>query len=291
MERKAVSVKKKRSIGPPVSIAPTFEIDPYDNGVEKEKAVAKIVEKKINVKYVPLWDVRKNGLTTYVCLAQSDEESVDAFDSHADLFSGLSVHDTISRDMEVLDLAYKELQKAKPGARKLTIMCPVHYDTLARADSRREYILKCQQIPKKYKEFLIFLLLKLPDDLPPNTIKMFSLPLKNHCKELFAQVEMDLLLNFSILRECGFDALGVRLKHSGGGERQIISDLETFSENAKKAFVKKILALDVKSFSLTTSAIGADIDYLGGSIIHDVVDRPDSVHRFVHQDLFSELVK
>jgi hypothetical protein len=291
MERKAVAVKKKRSVGPPVSIAPTFEIDPYDNGVEKEKAVAEIVEKKINVKYVPLWDVRKNGLTTYLCLAQSDHEGMDAFDSHEALFRGLSDQDAITRDMEVLDLAYKELQTAKPDTRKLTIMCPVHYGTLARADSRREYILKCQQIPKEYKESLIFLLLNLPDDLPPNTIKMFSLPLKSHCNELFAQVDMDPLLNFSILRECGFDALGVRLKNSGGGERQIISDLETFSENAKKALIKKIFALDVKSFSLTTSAIGADIDYLGGSIIHDVVDRPDSVHRFMHQDLFSELVK
>ncbi len=55
--------------------------------------------------------------------------------------------------------------------------------------------------------------------------------------------------------------------------------------------LSEMLLIDMPEGVEEHEMIKTVIDYLGGTIIHDVVDRPDSVHRFMHQDLFSELVK
>jgi len=65
---------------------------------------------------------------------------------------------------------------------------------------------------------------------------------------------------------------------------------DDFSVKAKKAFINKVFALDVTSLSVTTSAVCADIDFLGGSSIHESVEKPNNIYRFMHQDLFTDIL-
>ena len=173
---------------------------------------------------------------------------------------------------------------------KLFIACPVHYETLTRAESYEKYILECQKIPAEHKKFLVFMLLNLPDKLHKSNIQKFSIPLKSHCSLIFAQVPLNPKIDFSLIRECRFDAVGVRLKKVTGGEKKAIETLGSFTQHAKKSFINKVFAMDVTSLSITTSAVCAGIDYLGGPSIHKSVTKPNNIYRFMHQDLFADII-
>lgn len=174
---------------------------------------------------------------------------------------------------------------------KLFIACPVHYDTLYRGDGYEQYILECQKIPAEHKRFLFFMLLGIPAVIHQSNMYKFSVPLKSDCASLFAQIPLDVDVDFSMIRKCKFGAVGVRLKKSKGGEKEMLDKLNEFSERARKALIYKLFVLDVTSLSITTSVVCADYDLLGGSIIHENVFKPDSVYRFRHDNLFSDLIK
>lgn len=241
--------------------------------------------------YVPLWDVQKNMLTTYLCLAIGHLDDAGPYEQHEAFFMGKPLSRKGEDDLALLETVAQELERMEKEDRKLFIACPVHYETLSSEHFLQQYFLACQKIPKEQKKYLILLVSNLPKDFHDRTVKKFSKRLKTHCTALFALVAMDHTLDFRRIRECGFDAAGIRLKKTRHSEAQTIQAMESFSQYAKKAYIKHIFALGVRSLSITTSAICAGYDYMGGPSIHKAVDYPDTVHRFAHQDLFAELIK
>lgn len=293
-DRKETEVPKKTKPKQKVEISATIEIDPYADtqevvSAEKKKEAAK--RKSLNCTYAPLWDVNKNLLTTYLCLAQGSCMGEDPFDNHELLFLGAPPSLKAEQDLRILKTVAQDLKEIVEGQRKLFIACPVHYETLTRAESYERYILECQKIPDLHKKYLVFMLLNLPEQFHESNIQKFSVPLKKHCSAIFAQVPLNTNIDFALIRECRFDALGVRLKKSAtGSEKNVIDKLGLFSQKAKKALIGKVFVLDVTSLSVTTSAVCAGVDYLGGAAIHECVEKPNSIYRFMHQDLFANLL-
>ncbi len=286
-EDKKQSLTEKK---PKIKIPSTIEIDPYADKQNPDEPKTETTEQFLNCTYVPLWDVKKNFLTTYLCLARGNQVEEDPFDCHEAFFRGTQPSVKIQQDLRVLKNVIKDLAEIIDSDRKLFIACPVHYETLTRAAGYEQYILECQKIPLEHKKYLVFLLLNFPDQPHKSNIQKFSIPLKTHCSSLFAAVPLNAQIDFSLIRECGFDAVGVRLKKATGSEKKVIETLGSFTQNAKKSFIKKVFALDVTSLSITTSAVCADIDYLGGPSIHESVDQPNNIYHFMHQDLFAKML-
>ena len=285
-------IKEKPKSKEKIEIPATIEVDPYAETQKPEIEKKKISEKAqpLNCTYAPLWDVKKNLLTTYLCLAQGNKPEEDPFDNHEAFFIGVAPSVKAQLDLKILKTAIRDLAEIIDANRKLFIACPVHYETLTRAESYEKYILECQKIPAEHKKFLVFMLLNLPDTLHESNIQKFSVPLKKHCSSIFAQVPLNPKMDFALIRECRFDAVGVRLKKVTGSEKNMIETLESFSQKAKGSLISKIFVLDVTSLSVTTSAVCADIDFLGGSSIHESVDKPNNIYRFMHQDLFADML-
>jgi hypothetical protein len=86
------------------------------------------------------------------------------------------------------------------------------------------------------------------------------------------------------------DAAGVRLDSTAASEQEMIAVLNGFSAKAKSVKVPKTFVLGISSLSLTTSAVCAGFDFLGGTSIHEGVARPDTVHRYRYQDLLTGLL-
>lgn len=276
----------------PVQIQPTIEIDPYVKKQKPEPVTSpqKTQRKKpLHYSYVPLWEVKKKLLTTYLCLAQDNQLMDDPFDGHEMLFIGQPTSVKTRLDIQILNTVMRELEDMLGGNHKVSIACPVHYETLINPESHEKYILKCQKIPKDHKKFLIFLVWGLPETIHDSNVRKFFGALKNHGQAMYAQLPLNPKIDFHALSSWHFDVIGVRLKKATGGERQMISRLNEFSQNAKKVLIKKVFALDVVSLSVTTSAVCADFDFLGGPAIHEQVPKPNRAYHFIHQDLFADL--
>lgn len=283
----------------PVQIPQAVEVNPSEDKLkieikdQKPEGVGDIDKKykSLIFNYMPLWDVKKNLLTVYLCLVREAGNTDDPMDAHEVAFRGTSPSEKSAMDLAILTTVSKELQAMEDEGRKLFIACPVHYDTLCSAEGLEKYLLACQKIPPLQKRYLTFLLLGLPATIYEAKISKFTGPLKLHCSSFYAQVPLDTSVDFGLLRENRFDAVGVRLKKVKGSEKQLIQRLNNFTEKAKSRLIQKTFVLDVGSLSITTSAVCADYDFLAGSVIHDSVEKPDNVYRFKYESLFDDLIK
>lgn len=274
----------------PIKIDVTMEINPYKNStLDKDKAQQ---EKSLNCVYVPLWDVKKNALTTYLYLMQGKNPLMDdPFDNYDVCFAGLSLSKKNDLDIKILKQALKQLDETFNSGRKLYISCPVHYETLRKIESYQQFIVECQKVPEEQKQFLVFLIIGIPETLRDPNMEIFLGALKKHCFALYAQMQLDSKTDFYLLNRLHFNAVGIRLKKVRGSEKETIDKLNIFSKNAKAALIPNVFALDVTSLSITTSAVCADFDFLGGNAIHECVPKPSSMCRFKYQDLFTDFIK
>lgn len=281
---------KKEAVPPP---SPTIEIDPYtaSKPAPPEKPVIPQRRSMLDVTYMPLWDTKKNLMTTYLCLIRGDNAREDPFDVHESFFAHASPSEKVQADIQVLQTVALELEAMAQDGRKLFIACPVQYETLYLGESYEKYILECQKIPQEQKKYLIFLLLGIPSNVHESNIYRFSVPLRKHCHAIYAQIPLDTRSDFRVIRECRFEAVGVRLHKGKGGEKHLLAALNSFAHKSKASLIGKIFALDVMSLSVTTSAVCAGFDYLGGPAIHECVVRPDNVYRYRHENLFTDLLK
>ncbi len=87
----------------------------------------------------------------------------------------------------------------------------------------------------------------------------------------------------------GLDGVGICID-TDASEQQVLSILNNFSATAKSHKIAHTFVLGVSSLSLTTSSVCAGFDYLGGSAIHESVHNPDTIHKFRHEDIVSNLV-
>lgn len=273
-----------------VKVMATFEVDPYESRRTKKQVDEKSVEEVfLDTVYLPFWNVSENALITYLCLPHSVANSDNPWKD----FENTELSDPDFHDfaLKILRKCAHDLRTASEHNEKLIIICPVPYAVLVSATGFKKYIYECQKIEETYKNRLVFMLCNIPVETPKRTIADISLRLKSHSRYLIAQVEFTPMPDFEKLRYCGFESVGVRILHTGGSEKSLIESIERFTQFAHKQFIKSIFLSGVKSFSVTTSAVCAGVDYLEGEIVHPPVQEPDTNQKFAKQDLFSHLLK
>lgn len=241
----------------------------------------------IHFSYLPLWDVSRNALTTYLCLGSVATSQNNILEDHRDLYKNLSVDQRIYLDIMVLKHIMAELKAMEEDDRKLLVVCPVHYDTLYRFEDYERYKTLLEKIPVAHKQFLIFLIMNMEEGRPPKNAYWFAKSLRFFCRHVFAEVPLRRDINFYYLRNTDVDVVGVRLGSAGISEQETIAILNGVSAKAKAAKISKTFVLGISSLSLTTSAVCAGFDYLGGQAIHEGVARPDTVHGYRYKDLLA----
>ena len=102
--------------------------------------------------FIPLWEVRLNAVTTYLCRQVGMEAG-----PHADLL--------------VLSRAIAELQRFQDENRPALIMCPVRHATLSDPSYLSKYELLCRSIPVAQRDFLIFKLEGQPQSAALSSLK------------------------------------------------------------------------------------------------------------------------
>lgn len=239
---------------------------------------ARIIGEISQCAYLPLWDTKRNALTTYLCLPPA----------HAPQ-QKLSRQGRMTMDLGMLGSAIAELEKLGRDGKKFFIVCPVRHETLYNQDSYKKYHMLCQGVAQEQRKFLILLMTHLQRDLPKTQAYWFVATLKNYCQQIFAEVPLGQKTDFLSLRNAGIDAVGVSIGGRDGSEQETIRLLNSFSAQARTGRIPAMFALEVPTLSLATSAVCAGFDCLAGSAIHGAVKNPDNIYRYRHEDLFAGL--
>lgn len=258
----------------------------------KTSAPPKSPAPKISHDYLPLWDVQKNVLSTYLFRAKGMIKDGEASEGHDSYFLGMSPTQMATSDMNILQTVKAELNKMVKEERQLLIACPVHFNTLIQDRFLEKYLFECQTIPEDQKKYFVLIVDNLPDTIYEENIKKFTTRLKLHCKHMYAQIPIAKtdINNLKLLSKYGFDGVGTQLKKSRHGEKKLIQAMESFEQTVKKSGIPITFALDVYSLSVTTSAVCSGIDLLGGTAIHETVETPDQIYHFKHNSLFKNMI-
>lgn len=216
--------------------------------------------------FVPLWEVKVNAITTYLCAVGGIEPGPQA-------------------DLLLLSRAVVELQRFETENRPALIMCPVRHATLSDAGYLAKYELLCKSIPVTQRNFLIFKI----EGLPPGILKSggvhYPFVLKKYGRAIFAETAIAETTDLSGLRNAGFDGSGLSTLMEGVSEEAVIKRLRMFSLQADAARPSRKFLLDVPSISLAASAVCMGFDYISGPVICGPVVKPEGILRYRHSDL------
>lgn len=244
---------------------------------------------EITCSFLPLWDTHYGALTTYLCLAREADDDASILLCHKKLYAGRTTEEKEALDHVMLDKVASELAGMARRGKKFYLVCPVQHETLFTYESYELYKKHLSRIPEAYRKYMMLLVMNMEQGTPPKKAYWFAKPLRAMCPYIMAEVPLRRDVNFHYLAEAGVNVAGVRLDHSDLSEQEIINLLSGFSSKAKSHKIPKTFLLGVKSLSITTSAVCAGYDYLGGKAIHTCVQHPDTVHRYQYEDLLTGL--
>ncbi|MBU0799615.1 MAG: hypothetical protein KKA05_01295, partial [Alphaproteobacteria bacterium] len=240
--------------------------------------------------YMPLWDVRRNALTTYLCLIARPDQQGNDFEYYQNILGRTTITEKANIDIAVLNNVTHDLQNMATEGRALLIACPVQHETLLDHKSFELYKKRLSEIPAAQRKFLILLVLSAEAPKPTKNSYWFVESLLPLCRHVYAELSLRSDVNFEYLRTAGIAAAGIRLPQGGRqSEAEIINTLNSFGARAKAVKFPGIFVLDIPSLSLATSAVCAGYGYLSGAAIHESVTKPDSIYRYEDADLFSDL--
>jgi hypothetical protein len=197
----------------------------------------------------------------------------------------------IALDHQILDTVMAELANMEQDGRKLLIACPVQYETLHHFESYEIYKQSLERIPVQQRQYLVIYVLGMGIGVPPKNAYWFATPLRQFCRHVFAEIPLRRDINFNYLRNTGIDVAGARLDGTEKSEQETINLMTAFCTRAKVLKMPMTFLLGVPTLSVTTSAVCATFNFLGGPAIHEEVEKPDTIHRYRYEDLLSGLVK
>lgn len=230
----------------------------------------------VTFSYLPIWHVSKQTIGAHLCQLSLEHKSKQ--------ISYLSIlKDDI--DIELANMIDKILcRKANEDLKESAledgmniISVPVHYSTLAKLGSQREFQMLCRHIPRELRGLWLWEIVKAPIDswrshLPPAvaTVKPFG-------RMIFVRVDLfrtdfsDVMRNLRHLRSAGVHAVGLDLNDLSAPESVLIELLERFSDGTREHGLK-CYAHGLTSMSLITAAVCAGYDHLSGQAIAEPVD-------------------
>lgn len=238
--------------------------------------------------FVPVWDVKRAALSTYICVLETSQSDSDAFGAHKQVYEDLPHKQRLELDKAVLCRTVNELADLRRDGEHFFVCCPVHYETLMRDESFTSYQISCQKIPGNLQSHLFFIVFGCPAQVHRTTLAKFVGPLKNYCRSFCAEVPFGQDVDFVAYRSAGFDALGVDVPQYEKGTDLVIRDLEVFAKQAKKHYIPFIFALGVYSTDIIGSVVFPDFEFSAGAAIHTHVHKPDRAYQFRYQDHFSQ---
>lgn len=238
--------------------------------------------------YRPMWDVRRNALSTYLCVPTVDRGPVHTPRIGYEIAGGSESPLLIeSLDLACLDRVRFDLENIVRQGRKLLIGCPVHYETLRASRRRLRYLERCGRLKPALRQFLIFEVCGIPEDVPQIRMLELVAPLNPYSRARTVRVPIN-RSNFDAFQGVNAHAVGIDLSETRRDESEIFHLYNKFVDAAGRVKLRTFVH-GLRSLSLASAAVCAGFDYVDGDAVQSATAVPDNVYRFRSVDLFRAL--
>jgi hypothetical protein len=248
---------------------------------------------RVRMVYQPIWDVRRNALATYICVPAVDglEGNVQVGET---VVPGIENPDVaFDLDMMVLRRVVEDTTNMQRIGKKLLMIAPVHFETLATRNKRRLYMQTAQAIPVAMRNLTIFELVGAPPSTPPSRVLDLVVQLRRFSRAVLQRAPLSQAM-FLPPTATGIFGIGVDLSGDKRREKDLMSHLDRFAAAAQKVGLRTYLH-GAGSVSLTTLAVGAGFEYIAGDVTASIVEQPSAAYRFdartVYNNPFTRVAK
>lgn len=238
--------------------------------------------------YRPMWDVKRKVVSAFLCLPALrlpggqrvvGEQSIPGIESE-------DVQKTL--DNRLLDRVLEDLSKVAQAGRRLLLALPVHFNTIAAASRRLEYLNECRRLPPGVAKLLLFEIVGAPSGVPQSRILELATALRTQSRAVLFRTPI-WSSGWGELSQAGILAVGADLSRENAPEATLMERFVKFAETADAKRLGCYLH-GLRSLSLTVSAVGAGFHYLSGQPIADLADAPPDAHHFSLADLYDATV-
>jgi hypothetical protein len=249
--------------------------------------VAKLPILNIGVRYVPMWDTRRQVISTFVAQPYlRNSGRVVAGRRQIQAVDG-SITD-LALDPAMLAKAGDDLYLLLQGGMRSLVCLELHYETLASAAARADYLERIRALSPDMRKHLILALVGLPQGVPAVRLFDITAGLRQSCRSVIARTDLRDPM-FGCLRDAGITVAGVEVVERPADETLLIQRLTAFSTAAHKAGLASFLH-GVPSLSIAAAAVGAGFTYISGASVASPADGLRMVARYGLQDLYSRML-
>jgi hypothetical protein len=241
----------------------------------------------VDFAYRPIWDKARDGIASGYCTAQVT--LVDVAAAKADVATMIgSDHARVELDQMVQQRVLSDLDDLVRGGRPLPLVMPVHFQTLAHAASRHDFIHGFgERLSDATRKLLLLEIEGVPERVAKSQLAEIMLPLRGHCRGLMLRMPLE-TSDFRNLAGCGAFAIGTDLGAYADAEPALREWMNHFARGVEQAGMRSC-ALGLASPGQVAAAIGAGFAYAAGDAVAKPIDRPggtvefclDDVHRSV----------
>jgi hypothetical protein len=222
--------------------------------------------------FQPMWDTAKAVLSTYLCTP---------VDGHhrAELYFGQDRESLARLDFASQKCVLGELTRLSNDGCKVLICVSVHFETLAAATHRRQYLQALEQgLPRDAARLLVIEIADVPEGVPQSRMYDLTTPLTRYCRAFVARVRLE-STDFSAFRGTRVAAVGCNIAAYPASELTIIQCMNRFVRAAEKVQLETYVR-GLRSVSLTSAAAGAGFRYIDGDSIGEFVQHPTHIVKF-----------
>ena len=228
-------------------------------------AVGRLLQTDLEVKRLPVWNVKSQLISAYECVAVRQGALVLKDET---AFAHLGVE--MAEVKAVIDiLVYKivgaMLRQNLQEQRKVLLLCPVHASTLEHTRYVSAYLGAGSDIPASAQKFLVFLVKDFKKPISRLKLRDLSSYLRTRCLGLVADVPLDTEV-VSFFKEFGFHGVRASAAFKGTPETRLLKALDAFAERCEKAKLESFIG-DLRTNSAAVAALASGCTYLSGSVI------------------------
>jgi hypothetical protein len=224
-----------------------------------------------SINFVPLWDARREAITTWRCRARKTLPGAPGLGGITKL------KDDLTRTLALLHRASAVLADRIEKGDRFLIDVPLPYDMLSAPLGRMEFGAACRELPADYRAFLTFEISDMPPGVPHSRVNELVTAIKPFCKAVFAQVPYK-EGSYTPFQAAGINAIGMAIPRYGRTTSELREEIYRLASATRKMAVLSYL-LDVDRLDLLGMACDAGIGFIAGSVIGTAQAMPSHMSR------------
>ena len=237
---------------------------------------------EIGFVYRPLWDLTNQVVLTYLCQPIAASVPQDKA-GPMEFWLAEGEEEQARLDLYILRECLERARRLRGEGLRIVLAVPVHFATISRTRSWRQYHDLLGQAPEAVRRDVAFVILGVDHGVPHVRLAQEIPKLSRMCYRVFCVVDRCDSVN-SRFAKTGAHGVGAVLG-AKDDDLQCAAQLKEVAQEAHSAAIDAFV-LGLRSTSTTLLAMHAGIRYLEGSAVRPIVDDPR--HGFAHglEDLY-----